>query len=442
MLRTAITCPALVRTLLLLSALPSTLATIVLYGHSSPIPSPLTLPRDQSCPRIADGFTSTSFPWTHAPTCLDAFPSENATTKQTFCVYTSARFAGDRGISFVTTPEVATAYLLESFSHEDQEDRGDEVWEVKEAGKGKGKGVFIKLDWRRVDEGDSVMMKHPVLIVSKEVLHPKAREERHRLLELAVKQLSELTRDRVMGLAKSRGGHELDDLLQTNAMSIGALGGVPHLALLPETARVNHACRPNTFYRFNDYTLTVDLFAVRDIAPGQEVTYSYGFHDQPFDVRNEALFTNWNFRCTCPHCSAPSASVFISDQRLADIASIKESLPSGFENIPQFIAVLPNLIKLLEEESLIVERPMYEEILAYSWSALGIEDRARHWAERARRGWEIVAGKDSQAARRIGELERNVKGHGTWMTWDKDPWDDSVWEEDDHHNHDEHEHDH
>lgn len=78
---------------------------------------------------------------------------------------------------------------------------------------------------------------------------------------------------------------------------------------------------------------------------------------------------------------------------------------------------------------------MYEEILAYSWSALGIEERARYWAERARRGWEIVAGKNSREARRVGELERDVKGHGTWMTWDKDPWDDSVWDDDHHHQH-------
>lgn len=80
------------------------------------------------------------------------------------------------------------------------------------------------------------MLKHPVLIVSTEVLHPKAREERHKLLELAVGQLPERTRERVMGLAKVRGGHELDDVLQTNAISLGAMGGAPHLALVPEIA--------------------------------------------------------------------------------------------------------------------------------------------------------------------------------------------------------------
>lgn len=89
-----------------------------------------------------------------------------------------------------------------------------------------------------------------------------------------------------------------------------------------------------------------------------------------------------------------------------------------------------------------IEKPMYEEILAYSWSALGIEERAKEWASRARKNWEIIAGKESYEARRTRELEQDVKGHGTFATWEKDPWDDSVWEDDDHHNHDESEHGH
>jgi hypothetical protein len=94
---------------------------------------------------------------------------------------------------------------------------------------------------------------------------------------------------------------------------------------------------------------------------------------------------------------------------------------------------------MMDKEGFVIEKPMYEEILAYSWSALGIADRAKYWAGRARKGWEIVAGKSSYEVRRTRELEDDVLGHGTWMTWDKDPWDDNVWEEDDHHHHD---HDH
>ena len=70
----------------------------------------------------------------------------------------------------------------------------------------------------------------------------------------------------------------------------------------------------------------------------------------------------------------------------------------------------------------------------------GIESRAKEWAARARKGWENIAGKESWEAKRTGELERDVKNHPTFATWDKDPWDDSAWENDEHHDH-EHEHD-
>lgn len=46
------------------------------------------------------------------------------------------------------------------------------------------------------------------------------------------------------------------------------------LVVLISDQRINHACRPNAFYRFNDYTLEFDVFALRDIQPGEELTFS------------------------------------------------------------------------------------------------------------------------------------------------------------------------
>jgi SET domain-containing protein len=37
--------------------------------------------------------------------------------------------------------------------------------------------------------------------------------------------------------------------------------------------RINHACRPNTAYRFNDHTLNFDVFALKPIKPNEELTY-------------------------------------------------------------------------------------------------------------------------------------------------------------------------
>jgi hypothetical protein len=213
----------------------SVTATLVLYGHSTPVQDLLKLPREQTCPVFTNELTSTSFPWTYNPPCIVAvLPDGDESSKETFCVYTNGRFANNRGISIITTPDVATPYLLESFSHEDQEDRGEELYEARESA-GRGVGLFTK---EKVKAGQTVILKHPVVIISRGLLHGRAREERHRLLELAVKQLPEKTTKEFLGLAKSRGGFELDDIVQTNAMGmrLGEADQVGHLGVVPEAS--------------------------------------------------------------------------------------------------------------------------------------------------------------------------------------------------------------
>lgn len=225
----------LLTSVLLYSPFASVTAVQVLYGHSTAVQNALKLPREQTCPVFRNELTSTSFPWTYNPTCFDAaLPGTDGASKETFCVYSNGRFANNRGISIITTPSVATEYLLESYSHEYQEDDGEELYEAREI-EGRGIGLFAK---EKVKAGQTVILRHPVVIISRDLLHGRAREERHRLLELAIKQLPEKTTKKFMGLAKSRGGFELDDLVQTNAMGmrLGDADTVGHLGVVPEAS--------------------------------------------------------------------------------------------------------------------------------------------------------------------------------------------------------------
>lgn len=112
-----------------------------------------------------------------------------------------------------------------------------------------------------------------------------------------------------------------------------------------------------------------------------------------------------------------------SNDRLSEIKALKSVLPTDETDAPKFLSVLPSLIRNLEEEDLIAELPVYEEILAYTWSMFGKEDRAKYWAGRAQQHWAVVAGKESWEQRRCGELEQDVKNHKTWMSWKGEPWD-------------------
>jgi hypothetical protein len=494
-------------------------------GSSPAIQDPLINPPPTTCPVVQDGATSNTFPWTHIPLCVDAvLPSPEGDSHQgihrDFCVYTNAAFNNGRGLSLVTTPETAAELTFDVFSpYFDDTPNFDPPWEVKEA-KGKGQGVFAT---RSIAAGDTLILKSPMLFVNKEVLVTPNRARRNLLLRTAVEQLPEKSRNLIMGLSTGwRGGEEdvgdvqeelIGDLVSVNAVRVRVWDGVGHLAVVPEAAvsaalsnrvrflyalesgncvhdsrksritwswvvtpkwfpsgmsnelivtqRINHACRPNAYYRFNDYTLNFDVFALRDVQPGDELTFSCkcsplllnpsltsldGFSQLAHDERRLALEAHWGFPCTCALCTANATTIQTSNFRLQKISQIKAALPSGTDALPQLLGLLPELISLMEEEGLLVELPMYEEILAYTWSAFGIEQRAREWASRARKGWEVVAGRESWEARRLKELEGDVRTHYTWMSWEgEDPWEGvgmgHPWDREEDHDHD-HDHDH
>jgi len=58
-----------------------------------------------------------------------------------------------------------------------------------------------------------------VVILVKDALNVLLREERHALPRKAVLQLPVQTQTQIRALAKSRGGAEIDDIIQTNSIT-------------------------------------------------------------------------------------------------------------------------------------------------------------------------------------------------------------------------------
>ncbi|KAF1847010.1 SET domain-containing protein [Cucurbitaria berberidis CBS 394.84] len=385
-----------------------------------------------TCPVAQDGYTSNTFPWTHNPTCVNVVlpndDGEGLGIHQTFCAYTNVNYNNGRGISFVVTPEVAASITSETFGMtvgglEGQVGSEIGTWEVKET-KEMGKGVFARRDVAAIFAGESLIINTPVLFISKQLLETPSTSRRQLVLHKAVEQLPDKTREVVKELAVSRDGG-VKDIILTNGITVKWpwADEVPELlAITPEVARINHACRPNALWRFNDYTLAFDVFALKDIKAGEEITLSYGLETRSHRRRVKSIEANFGFTCGCPLCTADEAIIEESNDRLSEIKSLKSVLPTDEKDSPQLLALLPPLISTLEKEDLHNQLPMYEEILAYTWSSFGIEDRAKYWAGRARKHWAIIAGKESWEQKRCGDLEADVKSHATWMTWEGDPW--------------------
>jgi len=84
-----------------------------------------------------------------------------------------------------------------------------------------------------------------------------------------------------------------------------------------DISRMNHSCSPNTFKVFELASLSFQVYAIRDIKKGEQLTVQYTDIMQPFADRKEAL-APYGFECTCASCQNPT----VSDALRREIATL------------------------------------------------------------------------------------------------------------------------
>lgn len=179
--------------------------------------------------------------WTHEPVCTE-FLGE---LESQLCVYTNASFSEGRGISIFTTPKIADeiASLLPFQDPVALSSQAvnvpTETWYTKEI-PGKGVGMMAKHDLQR---GDLLTIYTPFLLAHTENILNTT--ERERFLQIALSQLPQRSQEQYLDLAKIY--HLADvvvqDVVKANSFEMH-LGGQMHLAVFPESSRLNHACAP------------------------------------------------------------------------------------------------------------------------------------------------------------------------------------------------------
>ncbi len=179
-------------------------------------------------------------PWAYPPFCV-----RGSTQIDKYCVYTSADFNSNAGISFIIRPDTvpgATAFIrddsltkrgkkhLKSQSTPHDVDVAYEVRDIP----GKGQGVIASRSIRR---GEIFMVGVPAVVIDQELEigpDPEVSEaDRLQLHKLAFEQLP--NRERALSLAASTGGNIYEDIMKTNGFGID-IGNRKHSGLFPETA--------------------------------------------------------------------------------------------------------------------------------------------------------------------------------------------------------------
>ncbi|KAG0151776.1 hypothetical protein CROQUDRAFT_36427 [Cronartium quercuum f. sp. fusiforme G11] len=179
-------------------------------------------------------------------------------------------------------------------------------------------------------------------------------------------------------------------------------------AFIPEPAvNLNHDCRPNVAYYFDDLTLQLEMFAIRDIAPGEEL----------FDSsRQDTLYHHYGFKCKCSQCNLPPWAISISDDRIEQIHQLSAVLSNWTAQPPPTTAMAEHLIALYKMEHMeaAIDTPYSLASLAYN--SYGESDKASMYASIAISYGIYINGPDWPSYQAHAMLEKEPKNHWSYRS--------------------------
>ncbi|KAF7297890.1 ER lumen protein-retaining receptor [Mycena chlorophos] len=267
---------------------------------------------------------------------------------------------------------------------------------------GKGKGLIAT---RSLKQGDLILVERPLMIttVGVPVKYPEtftqAQIAQHSLNEferyaaIVVDRLEESRREAFFALQNSHtedGSGPIVGRTRTNGLGLANLqpgaSGLESMysAICDHISRLNHSCSPNTQPKFNRAMFAFELYAVREIAEGEELTFQYIDITRPAAERVEAC-KPYAFKCTCTACIEPTEE---SDARRQAIKAFLPIVRAWSTNPALADDWLIN--KCLEQIDLLEKEGMqYSEYYCLavisimdSYIALGDAKRASEWAAR------------------------------------------------------------
>ncbi|KAL1593223.1 hypothetical protein SLS60_010831 [Paraconiothyrium brasiliense] len=334
-----------------------------------------------------------------------------------------------RGLSIISTPEAADGVLKARQYTLDEEEYSSktkefvlrasrssqaDLYDVHDI-RGKGKGVIAK---RRISKGDVIMLDSPAIVSSARLPIHVTPSEGSELLETAASMLKGEDYNTIMALDKPAGATGLDAILKTNSFSCrfndGGVGD-EYLCLFPQVSRINHACQPNANAKFIPPTLLMEIRAMRDIEPGQEITISYGKVDLKFAERQKLYHDNWGFKCTCNLCASGIYKITESDwrrERFAELHQMLETLTTETYDAEQVVQWENEIFEISQTEGLEVLVTEDMERMAYVYAGLGNRSEALAWGQKAKRNllqWKLGPNQFNDDHKRIEELLLELK---------------------------------
>lgn len=260
---------------------------------------------------------------------------------------------------------------------------------------GKGLGVFAA---HLLETGSIIMREAPVITIKPPQHSPGTtypmpaisqlvHAEYERLTEAAKHDILDLTYS-VLPSDIQRYGNNLDILgliFRNNAYDTGS-----EIGLFPKIARINHSCRPNAAYYWNEKLKRRFVYATRDIEEGEEIFVSFISLLLTREQRQKKL-ARYGFTCTCPACSQKENDLQHSDQARLDIEKAMKAFssqmnltapthPSAVRKARKNAESSLQLAGLVQQEELADYYAQTYRIAAITHARIGDWEKATVWA--------------------------------------------------------------
>jgi len=169
-------------------------------------------------------------------------------------------------------------------------------------------------------------------------------------------------------------------------------------AIYLQASRLNHSCKPNTVWSMDSEKRTLEVRAVRDIQPGEELTVCYIDPVNMVEDRAKLLMARYNFKCTCEVCSLPKEELLKNDKLRREILGLGNNLEDVYRDQPvkafRFAKMRLERIEKMEEEMVDILPQAYMD--CYELSKVQKEEEiAQIFALRGKETAKLIRGENS-----------------------------------------------
>lgn len=337
--------------------------------------------------------------------------------EEPYCIYANPTFSNNRGMVLFIRPSFLAQKLDEFtvFKTEENvitdEQRASFPYELIYM---PHKGGLGSLATKKLQLGDKVVTDHALVTVFARSHHWE-RNDWKLILKEMVDHLPIKGRE-LFARQHGVGETELDwvsSAFDRNVFSASTDDeGEGGFAFIPEPAYLNHGCRPNVAFYFDDVTLQLEMYAVRDIAPGEELFDSYFQLDFSWEVRQATLEHHYGFKCGCSQCSLPPWGARVSDDRLLKIKDITEKLANwNVTQNPPTTAMADHLVALYKMEHMYASMDQAYSFASLTYNSYGEVDKASMFATLAISYGMYIHGPDWPSYQAHALLESDPEAH-------------------------------